>query len=157
METALKGTDNVLVYQDDVLVTGNTERKHVDNAKQVRLSWHVMSPILARKIDISRVQTMQDKVIAASEAPVAEHVSQFRSFLGLVIYYASFLPNLPTVLATLNTLLGKDVRWHWTKRPGLNEVKQMLTSAPVPTHYDPKLPIMLTCDATTISQGVRWN
>ena len=46
-----------------------------------------------------------DKVRALVEAPVPKDVSQLQSFLGLVNYYAKFLPNLSSTLAPLNQLL----------------------------------------------------
>ena len=48
-----------------------------------------------------------DKVKAIRNAPRPENISQLRSFLGLVNYYRSFLPNLSTVLGPLN-----EVKFH---------------------------------------------
>ena len=48
------------------------------------------------------------KVRAIVDMPVPEDISQLRSFLGMVQYYARFLPDLSTHLNPLHRLLAKD-------------------------------------------------
>ena len=93
-------------------------------------------------------RTMETVLQGIAEAPAPENVSQLRSFLGLVNYYASFMENLATVLAPLNELLCAEVPWQWSSQQedAFKEVKELLTSAPVLTHYDPNVPITLACD-----------
>ena len=74
--------------------------------EQVTYCGHVISEEGLRK--------SPDKVNAVLNAPKPENVQQLRSFLGLVNYYRSFLPNLSTVLGPLNELLQGDKAWTWT-------------------------------------------
>ena len=78
------------------------------------------------------------------EAPRPENVSQLKSFLGLVTYYTKFLKNLSSLVAPLNSLLGKNVQWKWSteQEDAFNQVKAALTSSDVLIHYDPEKEII---------------
>lgn len=71
--------------------------------------------------------------------------TQLRSFLGLLHYYGKFMPNLASFLHPLNTLLQSGVEWKWSAdcESAFQKAKEMLTSAPVLAHYDPKLPLQI--------------
>ena len=56
---------------------------------------------LGHRISAEGIQPSQEKVRAIAEVPVPNNVSQLRSFLGDVNYYAKFLPNLSNALAPL--------------------------------------------------------
>jgi hypothetical protein len=77
-------------------------------------------------------------VDAVRKAPVPSNVSELRSFLGMVQYYHSFLPNLATTLAPLHKLLKKYVQWKWTSecQKAYDACKQSLTSDTLLVHYD---------------------
>jgi len=51
------------------------------------------------------------KVKAITEMLKPQDVTQLRPFLGMVQYYAKFLPDLATHLAPLHRLLQNDVKW----------------------------------------------
>ena len=48
-----------------------------------------------------------DKIESIQNAPSPTNVTELKSYLGLLNYYRSFLPNLSTVLQPLNELLKK--------------------------------------------------
>jgi hypothetical protein len=52
----------------------------------------------------------QDKIDAILKVKKPDNVTQLRSFLGLVQYYAKFLQNLATVARPLNELLEKKAK-----------------------------------------------
>ena len=103
---------------------------------------------------------------AVREAPRSCKVTELRSFLGLVNYYNRFLPNLSTKLTPLYALLQKHTTWKWSTKcqEEFEEVKALITSEQVLTHFNPELPLSLACDASpyglgavlshTISKGV---
>ena len=88
-------------------------------------------------------------------APVPSSVPQLRSFLGMIIYYSKFIPNLATLLNPLNELLRKDVQWKWTdqREQAFKQAKQCQTSPNVLVHYYPTLPIKLAGDASAYGIG----
>ena len=56
---------------------------------------------LGLKIDAECLHPVEGKVNAVKRAPVAQNVSESRSFLGMVQYYHPFLPDLETTIAPL--------------------------------------------------------
>jgi hypothetical protein len=67
-----------------------------------------------------------------------------------VNYYHKFLPNIGTEIRLLNELLEKEIKWVWNERcnRACLKVKDMITADFVLTHYDPNLPVQLSCDAS---------
>ena len=55
------------------------------------------------------------KLAAIQKAPPSRNAQELRSFLGLLNYYAKFIPNLSTLIHPLNRLLGQRISWRWTK------------------------------------------
>jgi len=48
------------------------------------------------------------------EFPRPTSVTEVRSFLGMLQYYARFLLSLSTILNSLNEVLQKNKHWTWT-------------------------------------------
>lgn len=106
-------------------------------------------------IDSSGLHKAPSKVKAIVEAPSPQNVSQLRSFLGLLTYYAKFVPNLANRLKPLHELLNKSKKWEWTKpcEESFNEVKTALAQSEALTHFNPALPVQLACDASPYGVG----
>ena len=70
-------------------------------------------------------------------------------------YYGKFIPNLSSEIKPVTELLHKDREWNWTVKcqEAFERTKAQLATAPVLTHYDPKLPVMLACDASPYGIG----
>ena len=110
---------------------------------------------LGHLIDARGIRALPGKVEAVQKAPPPQNVTQLRSFLGLLIYYTKFIPNLATILHPLNELLKADKKWEWTQdcSKAFTLAKEQLSSAEVLTHYDPKMPLNLATDASTYGTG----
>ena len=105
---------------------------------------------LGHVISQEGLHTEESKVRAIVDAPEPTNVGELRSFLGMVNYYGKFLPDLATTLAPLYRLLRKSCRWRWSTEQKLsfNQVKDLLRSGRVLTHFDDRLPLVLECDAS---------
>lgn len=109
---------------------------------------------LGHKLDASGIRPTDDKVLSIKCAPVPWDVSELWSCLGMINYY-KFCGNLSTILAPLTKLLGKGEEWIW----GADQVKsfirskQLLQSSPLLVHYDPRLPLVLSCDVSPYGLG----
>ena len=110
---------------------------------------------LGHKISGEGVQPTDEKVRAIKEAPTPQNVSQLRSFLGLINYYAKFLPDLSSVLAPLYKLLQKSARWTWgpSQQRAFAESKSQLSTSRLLVHYDLDKPAVLSCDASPYGLG----
>lgn len=170
MEKLLLGIPGVVVYLDDILITGPTDEEHVRNLAQVlgRLDQHglrvkrskcqFLQPqvdYLGYRIDKEGLHTMHTKVAAIVEAPTPKNVHELRAFLGLINYYGKFIPQLSTVAHPLNRLLGKNVLWKWDKscQQAFGMLKAKMASTEVLAHYDQQLPLRLDCDASAYGVG----
>ena len=82
------------------------------------------------------------------------NVTELHPFLGILNYYRTLLPNIATVLHSLNELLQVKHKWKWTPQcqSAFQEAKDLLTSSSVLAHYDPNLPIRLAADASAYKQ-----
>ena len=91
---------------------------------------------LGHLIDARGVQALPGKVEAVQKAPPPQNVTQLHSFLGLLNYYAKFIPNLATILHLLNELLKADKKWEWAQdcSKAFTLTKEQLSSAEVLTH-----------------------
>ena len=122
MENLLQGFNNVCIYLDDILVTGSSERDHLDNLAAVlakleaagvrlkRSKWHFMLPSVeysGHKVSDKGIQPTEAKIRAIVKAPASNNVSQLKAFLCMLNYYAKFLPNTSSRLAPLYKLLQK--------------------------------------------------
>ena len=110
---------------------------------------------LGYRIDKEGLHPLADKVKAVKEAPQPRNVTELKSFLGLLTYYGKFLPHLPSVLAPLYELLRQNMSWHWGPRQedAFKKAKELLTSSQVLVHFDPKLNLILACDASSYGVG----
>ena len=110
---------------------------------------------LGHIIDATGLHKSPDKMCAIVNAPLPTNTRQLRSFLGLINYYARFVPNLCTLLHPLNGLLHKDIKWEWSKEcdEAFRKAKEQLSSKSILTHYDPQLPVILACDASPYGVG----
>ena len=108
------------------------------------------------QVDKNSLHPMPEKVAAIVEAPEPRDIKELCAFLGLVNYYGRFINQLSTLTQPLNALLGKGVRWSWTKsyKKAFQMLKEKLASSEVLAYYDPKLPLqLLDFDASAYGVG----
>lgn len=169
MENLMKDLD-VVLYLDDLLITGKTELDHLQKLQKVlqRLQQCGLRvkqskcefgkkqiEYLGHVLNSQGIHPSPDKVKAIKEAPAPTSVKELRAFLGLVNYYGRFMPNQSTVLAPLYRLLKDQIEWEW-KRPeqkAFEQCKDLLTSDKVLVHYNPDLPLALACDSSAYGIG----
>ena len=170
MENLLQGIEGVVVYLDDILVTGKCQDQYLQRLeevlqrlsaaglrlKRVKCQFMVLSvQYLGVTIDAEDTYSNKDKVRAIQEAPAATSVKELKAFLELLNYYSKFLHNISSVLAPLYKLLKKEVKWHWGKEQetAFKESKRELISHKVLIHYNARKPLILACDASPVDIG----
>lgn len=171
MESVLQGIPGVMVYLDDILVSGKDEEEHLKRLdivhqrlqkaglklKDSKCEFLVTSVIyLEYRINAEGLHPVNEKIKAIQDAPEPKNLTELKSYLGLLSYYSRFLPNMSSNLAPLNQLLHKQVQWVWTdkERHAFEASKQLLNvSSQTLAHFDPKLQIVLACDASAYGIG----
>ena len=171
MDFILQGLSGVVCYIDDIMVTGANTEEHLANLGKVffRLREYGLRlnldkcrfleesvEYLGYVINKEGIHTSSTKVQAVIDAPPpTTDLGELRSFLGLVNYYGKFIRNLSELAAPLNQLLQKTIKWSWTSicQQSFQALKKALTSAEVLCHYNPRLPLSLACDASSVGIG----
>ena len=172
MEGLLKGMSGVVVYLDDILITGKSQTEHMENLREVlkrlretglrlqqdKCQFMKDSVVyLGHRIDKDGLHPTDEKVRAIRDAPIPRGISELKAYLGMLTYYSKFLPDQATVLAPLHALLQKGATWKWSEDEdkAFQESKRLLTSSRVLVHYvyNTKLPLLLACDASPFGLG----
>ena len=170
MDSLLQALPGVVVYIDDVLVTGSNKQEHLQNLRRVmerlesagvtlKASKCVfLAPsveYLGHIIDQHGLHPSNEKIRAIQEAPEPKNTTELKLFLGLLNYYAKFLPNLATFLAPFYSLLHKDTKWSWTTEhvTTFRKAKMLLQSFTLLVHYDSQKDLLLSCDASPYGVG----
>jgi len=170
MDSLLADIPGVVVYMDDILVTGPTESDHLAALEEVLSRMEKAGLRLKKKkcqfmvpsvtylgyiVDSEGLHPTPEKIRAITEVPSPRNVTELKSYLGLLSYYSRFLPNISTILAPLYQLLRHDAPWHWKakQQAAFLESKQLLTSSRLLIHFNPKFEIVLACDASSYGIG----
>ena len=170
MEATLQSLPMVCVYLDDILVSGKTQQEHLANLNEVLTRLESAGLRLKKEkctfckpevhylghiISASGLKPSPAKAIAVSKIPSPSKVSELKTFLGLVNYYAKFLPDVATRLAPLYKLLKHEEPWKWSteQEKAFQDVKETLLSPETLSHFDDTKPIIIACDASPF--GVR--
>jgi hypothetical protein len=82
-------------------------------------------------------------------------VHQVRSFLGLAGYYRRFISDLSKLVKPITSLLKNDTKFNWSSRcnEAFEQLKVLLTTAPVLAQPDIEKPFDVYCDASGSGLG----
>lgn len=160
----------VKIFLDDLLVHGPTKQIHDERLESV----------LKRAVDLNvkfnkekcvfgldkvkymghifsgqGVQIDNSRIRAVCEMPVPEDKTALMKFLGMVNYVSSFVPNLAEETSVLRDLTKPSTQWQWQPhhQKAFEELKKLITKAPVLAHFDVKAPIVLTVDSSRRAVG----
>jgi hypothetical protein len=160
----------VVVFIDDILIYSKNEEEHARHLQIVltRLREHqlyakfskcafwleeiqFLGHVLSAKgiaVDPSKVQD-----ILEWKPPTTVH--QVQSFLGLAGYYRRFILDFSKLVKPITSLLKYDTKFNWSSRcnEAFEQLKVLLTSAPVLAQPDIEKPFDVYCDASGSGLG----
>ena len=153
------------VYNDDILLTGPTEKEHLETLEEVLQRLETVGvrlkqskyafmrsevEFLGHKVTKHGVQPTEEKVRAVNNAPTPTNVT---FLFGKLLF--SFLPNLSSTLAPLYLLLQKSSSWFWgpEQQQAFESAKSQLTSDTLLVYYCSDKPLLLSCDASSYGLG----
>lgn len=170
IEQLFSNIPGVVAFLDDILVTGRNAQEHLDRLERVfeklkgcglkvrqeKCTFFQNSvTYMGHRIDQCGLHKTDERIEAINKVKEPTNVSELKSFLGMVNYYCKFIPNASTVLHPLYNLLKNNVHWSWSKscQCSFKQIKDILKSPLVLTHFDPKRPIELMVDASSVGLG----
>uniref|UniRef100_A0A146LPF7 RNA-directed DNA polymerase n=1 Tax=Lygus hesperus TaxID=30085 RepID=A0A146LPF7_LYGHE len=105
---------------------------------------------LGHIVSYNKIQKSPEKIQAVSNMPRPKNAEELRRFLGMVTYYAKFIPDFSTKSFPLRRLLRKDEKFFWSAstEAAFVNLKLELCSERVLTPFDPAKPLILTTDAS---------
>jgi hypothetical protein len=160
----------VLVFINDILIYSKNEEEHAKHLQIVltRLREHqlyakfsncafwleeiqFLGHVLSTKVIMVDPSIVKD--ILEWKSPTSVH--QVRSFLGLAGYYRRFIPNFSKIVKPITELLKNDVKFDWSPKynEAIEQLKVLLTTAPVLAQPDIEKPFDVYCDASSIGLG----
>jgi hypothetical protein len=117
-----------LVYIDDIVVYSRSYEEHLDHLDKVlgaiKRAGVTLSPpkchlfyssilLLGHKVSRLGLSTHLEKVKAILELERPRKISQLQAFLGMIVYFSSFIPYYASICAPLFRLLRKGAKWTW--------------------------------------------
>ena len=110
---------------------------------------------LGYDLEKNKITPLHDNTNSIKNFPRPNNVKNIQQFLGKVNFYHKFIPNAPKILAPLYQLLKKDQPFIWSENCELafNQIKNLLTSQPVLSIFNPEKECFLYTDASKVGIG----
>ncbi|CAN6560268.1 unnamed protein product [Malus baccata var. baccata] len=111
--------------------------------------------VLGHIISEKGIEVDKSKIDLVRHLPSPTSVREVRSFLGHVVFYRRFIKDFSKVAQPLCRLLQKEVAFEFTKActTSFNQLKELLTTAPIIVPPDWSAPFELMCDASDYALG----
>ena len=169
-EALFDDISGVEIIFDDIIVAAESEvehdtivRKLLQRAREANVKFNEAKlqfkvsevKYMGNIVSESGLKPDDEKIRAILEMPVPESKEELQRLLGMVNYFAQFIPNQSTITAPLRQLLKKDVDWMWLPEhtSAVQELKQILSSKPVLKLFDSSKPVKLQVDASKSGLG----
>ncbi|XP_053692179.1 uncharacterized protein K02A2.6-like [Sabethes cyaneus] len=170
MSTMILDLPGVEAFLDDVIVYSKTEVEHHSMLcklfKRLREYGFNLRPekcrfyqkeikYLGLIVNADGIRPDPAKVTAIANMPAPTNVTALRSFLGAVNFYGKFVREMHTLRHPLDKLLKKDVKFNWNSecQHAFLNIKRVLRSNLLLTHYNPELDIIVAGDASKTGIG----
>ncbi|KAM2922794.1 hypothetical protein COP2_039113 [Malus domestica] len=164
------GYNQIEVFMDDFSVFGDSFDGCLHNLSLILkrcvetnlvLNWekcHFMVKqgiVLGHIISEKGIEVDKSKIDLVRHLPSPTSVREVRSFLGHAGFYRRFIKDFSKVAQPLCRLLQKEVAFEFTKEctASFNQLKELLTTAPIIVPPDWSLPFELMCDASDYALG----
>ncbi|UYV72300.1 hypothetical protein LAZ67_9002523 [Cordylochernes scorpioides] len=156
---------DVSCYLDDIIIGGSSMEDHdkklnqvLSRLREVNLMLNDAKSIYRQKslkflghiIDDNGVHLDEELMKPLLDAPPPKDKSGLRSVIGMINWFQKYIPNKSTIMEPLQKLLKKSVpfKWRGEHAKALQTVKGSLKKGQVLALFCPKLPTVITTDAS---------
>lgn len=170
MDKMISGLPGVICYMDDIFIYGKSNKAHdkalillmnriTEFGFKIKLEKSKFGldeiTYLGCVINKNGIKPDPKKVEAIKEMTAPANITELRSFLGTINFYCKFISGIHKLRAPLDELLRKDVTWNWsnTHQRAFEQLKKSLSSEMILTHYNPRLDIIVSADASNKGLG----
>eukprot|EP00253_Pinus_taeda_P016078 PITA_16078 len=160
----------VLIFIDDILVYSRTVEEHQEHLRKVlqTLREHQLYAkfskcdffkeeiqYLGHVISKEGIAVDPEKIKAIMDWPVPKDVADIRSFMGLAGYYRIFVEGFSKVAFPITSLQKKGKAFQWTPncQQSFEQLKHLLTTAPILRIADPDKDYVVCTDASKEGVG----
>ena len=157
--------DNIVVYQDDILIMSSDTDSHCKTLRTVlttlknagikinfdKCNFFASSvKYLGYVFSNDNVSPDTEKVRAIIDAPEPTNLKQVQAFAGMINYYSRFIPNFSCIMSPLYSLMKKDVQFKWgpDQQRSFNKLKFMFKQNVWLRFFNPTFDTMLETDAS---------
>ena len=111
--------------------------------------------MLGHIISNKGIEVDKEKIELISKLPSPTNVKIVRQFLGHAGFYRRFIKDFSKIVKPLYKLLEKDAKFIWDEdcQKSFEELKAYLTTTPIMTAPNWKLPFEVMCDASDLAIG----
>ena len=172
MTRALQGCEEfAVVYIDDVIVFSQMSTEHLVHldrvfAKLNEQAYHIRLPkcefmkkeveFLSHQLSYDGVRTSPGKVAALQAwKPLLQGSKQVKQFLGLVMWYRSFIAHLAMIAAPLFVLTSAKRKFEWSEAAiqAVTTLQHLVAKASCLARWDRELKTRVVTDASKIGLG----
>ncbi len=162
-EACLAYLDDVVVFAPNLEVQFDRLRLVLERLKQAGLKLKTCKCNLLQRsvrflghvISAGHISVDPEKVRDVVEWPEPTNVTELRGFIGLCSYYRRFVKDFGKIAAPLNALIEKGRAFEWSPacQAAFDNLKSLLTSAPLLAMPDSHSPLILDTDASNCAIG----
>ena len=163
---ALEGLNGIQCVADDVIIYGSNQEEHDKNLRGLLARCQLHGIKLNNdkcQLNVPEIKFLghvvsvsdPEKVEAIKKMERPADVAAVERLKGTVTYLARYVPNLTDVMKPITVLTHKDTEWCWgdPQEKAFNNLKKLLTEAPVLAYYDKNSDLVIQCDASGSGLG----
>lgn len=170
LEQILADCENTVNFIDDIVVTGGSEAEHdlaLDKVLKKLNEYGILLnqskcafklteiEFIGQRFNQNGMVPSQSKIEAIQSFRPPRSCEEVRSFLGLVNYVGSFIPNLASISFPLRELTKNNSTFVWEQgqEQAFNELIRLVGNIETLSHFDPKLRTRVVADASPVGLG----
>ncbi|XP_065368079.1 uncharacterized protein LOC135960632 [Calliphora vicina] len=162
--------NSVFGYLDDVIIVSENFEEHIGIL--IRIAGQFRKANLTLNLSKSKfcvtkvkylgyiigdggIVTDPEKVSAIRNWPTPKNIKQVRGFLGLAGWYRRFIANFSSVVYPISETLSTKKKFVWTPeaQQAFEQIKDLLSSAPILSNPDFEKKFFVHCDASDFGIG----